>query len=266
MLLCENSKSVSISLDYDQSVQRRINTLRSFRIMGTSHDPTARKAKKAGHKRKRILGDDDNETAQAKKVAFGQTQSKSGENLNLGREKKPESQKQSMSNRNANMEVDDKLAKLNPYLLADYVSQKIRYRFRRLDSTVIESKYLSSQVFYDTSSFDKPRNLDNLPSFLKTFSANGDQLSSSYSEPSCPHTVIMAASGLRAADVTRSLREFQSKDAAVAKLFAKHIKITQAIEYVKRTRYVSQLPFSKAADVDQNWHWNRHATETGRLA
>lgn len=36
----------------------------------------------------------------------------------------------------------------------------------------------------------------------------------------------------------RALRAFQTKDATVAKLFAKHIKLGEAIEWVKRTRWV----------------------------
>ena len=35
----------------------------------------------------------------------------------------------------------------------------------------------------------------------------------------------------------RALRSLQSKDAIVAKLFAKHIKLNDAITYVKNTRY-----------------------------
>jgi protein CMS1 len=40
---------------------------------------------------------------------------------------------------------------------------------------------------------------------------------------------------------TRCLRKFQSQDAAVAKLFAKHIKLPEAIDYVKRTKYVDLI-------------------------
>lgn len=35
----------------------------------------------------------------------------------------------------------------------------------------------------------------------------------------------------------RVLRVFQTENATVAKLFAKHIKLKDAIEYVKKTRY-----------------------------
>ena len=37
----------------------------------------------------------------------------------------------------------------------------------------------------------------------------------------------------------RALRTFQTKEAVVAKLFAKHIKLKDAIEYVKKTRFVN---------------------------
>lgn len=46
----------------------------------------------------------------------------------------------------------------------------------------------------------------------------------------------MAGSGLRAADLTRACRKYQSKEAMVAKLFAKHIKLKDAIEATKKTR------------------------------
>ena len=43
----------------------------------------------------------------------------------------------------------------------------------------------------------------------------------------------------------RSLRIYQSPDSAVAKLFAKHIKMPEAIDYVKRTKYVHSLCFAR---------------------
>jgi protein CMS1 len=46
----------------------------------------------------------------------------------------------------------------------------------------------------------------------------------------------VAGAGLRAADVTRALRKFQTEKSMVAKLFAKHIKLKEAIEMVSKTR------------------------------
>lgn len=43
----------------------------------------------------------------------------------------------------------------------------------------------------------------------------------------------------------RSLRIYQSPDSAVAKLFAKHIKMPEAVDYVKRTKYVHSLGLAR---------------------
>lgn len=42
---------------------------------------------------------------------------------------------------------------------------------------------------------------------------------------------------------------FQSKDCIVAKLFAKHIKLKDAIDYVKKTRWVDQPEFWRIVKV-----------------
>ena len=131
--------------------------------------------------------------------------------------------------------VNGDIGHMNPNLLAEFIFQKLRYRYRNLNSQELEAKSLASNIFQDTTAFGSERALENLPAFIESFSS-GTDLSSSDSKPGTPHTIVIAASGLRAAEVTRSLREFQSKDSAVAKLFAKHIKLAESIEYVSRTR------------------------------
>ena len=61
-------------------------------------------------------------------------------------------------------------------------------------------------------------------------------LSNGSPDKGSPHTLVVAGAGIRAADITRLLRKFQSKDALVAKLFAKHIKLKEATEMVKTNR------------------------------
>jgi protein CMS1 len=68
-----------------------------------------------------------------------------------------------------------------------------------------------------------------------------------------PHTIIVTGAGLRAADLARYvgtgthgklisddfarvMRKFQTKDATVAKLFAKHIKLKDSVAFLKSTR------------------------------
>jgi protein CMS1 len=61
-------------------------------------------------------------------------------------------------------------------------------------------------------------------------------LSDAPHEKGHPHTLVVAGAGLRAVELVRALRRFQTKEAFVAKLFAKHIKLREAIETVKKTR------------------------------
>lgn len=101
-------------------------------------------------------------------------------------------------------DVDESIGKMDPALLADHVAKRIKRFFPDLSTIELEDKYLPQQIFYDTTDFELPRKLDNLPSFLERFSGSADTLSSSSGSPGSPHTLVISASGLRASDVTRS--------------------------------------------------------------
>lgn len=93
----------------------------------------------------------------------------------------------------------------------------------------------------DTTAFSQDRVTDKLPDFLEQFAGSrrkkkGKKLSDAPQEKGSPHTLVVAGAGLRAADLTRALRKFQTKESMVAKLFAKHIKLKEAIDTVKKTR------------------------------
>lgn len=59
-----------------------------------------------------------------------------------------------------------------------------------------------------------------------------------------PHTLLVTAAALRASRVASALRKYQSKDAMVAKLFAKHIKLAESVEMCKSNRLVPPPPAS----------------------
>jgi protein CMS1 len=132
---------------------------------------------------------------------------------------------------------------------------RIKWHLGDLDTAELDEKYLPSTAFLNTSEFELSRNLSNLPKYIEKFTPKGkDELRDSVEATSSPHTLFVASSGIRAADLTRSiklrnlyllrlltsvsraLRVFRSDKAAVAKLFAKHIKLGESIEYVKKTR------------------------------
>ncbi|KAH8601954.1 U3-containing 90S pre-ribosomal complex subunit-domain containing protein [Bisporella sp. PMI_857] len=125
---------------------------------------------------------------------------------------------------------------MNSQLLADYLAQRTRNYEKELSSIELEERYLPASAIQDTTTFDQPRNLDNLPSFLEKFAGNSTKLWSASKKNGSPHTIIVTAAGLRAADLARVVRKFQTKDATVAKLFAKHIKLKDSISFLKSTR------------------------------
>ena len=100
---------------------------------------------------------------------------------------------------------------------------------------------VAEKSIVDTTNWEKPRTKDGLPEFLQRFAAprrkkKGPKMSDAAEEKGHPHTLIVAGAALRAADLTRALRDFQTKEALVAKLFAKHIKLKEAVEMVKKSR------------------------------
>jgi protein CMS1 len=56
--------------------------------------------------------------------------------------------------------------------------------------------------------------------------------------PGAPHTLIVTAAALRATDLARAVKKFQTKECMVAKLFAKHIKLKESVELCNNTKYV----------------------------
>jgi protein CMS1 len=143
---------------------------------------TPQKVRRHGSKRKRPFSDE------------GDQDSLTAKNITSEPQRRP----------GADEDIDESIGHMNPGFLSDHVAKKIRRSFRDLSSVELEDRHLSQNIFYDTSDFELPRNLDSLPSFLEHFSDSGEEFSSSSEHPSSPHTLVIAASGLRAADVTRS--------------------------------------------------------------
>jgi protein CMS1 len=101
--------------------------------------------------------------------------------------------------------------------------------------------HVAEKAIADTTAWSKPRTKENLAEFLEQFAKSRrkkkrPKLSDAPAEKGSPHTLVIAGAGLRAADLTRSLRKYQTKEALVAKLFAKHIKLKEAVETVKKAR------------------------------
>ncbi|TVY92152.1 Protein CMS1 [Lachnellula willkommii] len=132
--------------------------------------------------------------------------------------------------------INKAFSHLDSQLLADYVAQRTRRYESDLSSIELEDKYIPAKAIEDTTVWDKPRILDNLPGFLEKFAGNSTKLWSASKKNGSPHTIIVTAAGLRAAEIARVVRKLQTKDATVAKLFAKHIKLQDSVNFLKTTR------------------------------
>ncbi|EAW09225.1 uncharacterized protein ACLA_034280 [Aspergillus clavatus NRRL 1] len=133
--------------------------------------------------------------------------------------------------------LDESIGKMDGRLLADHFAQKAKRHNKELTAVELSDLSIPDSAFLDTSSFESSRSLDQLPAFLKSFSPDkGAKLSQASEEKGSPHTLVVCPAALRAADVVRALRTFQSKDSTVGKLFAKHIKLEEAKQFLQRAR------------------------------
>ncbi|KAF2460270.1 U3-containing 90S pre-ribosomal complex subunit-domain containing protein [Lineolata rhizophorae] len=137
-------------------------------------------------------------------------------------------------------ELDEKLgvnkaiAKMNSSLLADHIAQRLRRFDPNISLVELEDKYLPGRAIRDTVNWKKDRTMENLPTFLEHEAA--EDLRTDPKVPGCPTTLVITSAGIRAADLTRALRTFQMNGCTVAKLFAKHIKLQEAIESCKKLK------------------------------
>ncbi|KAI2782126.1 U3-containing 90S pre-ribosomal complex subunit-domain containing protein [Daldinia loculata] len=131
--------------------------------------------------------------------------------------------------------VNKKISMIDSLLLADHYSKKIRRFGTELKPVELSQLDISPNYITDTTSFQETRNLENLPQFLEQF-ADPKKLGEAPKENGAPHTIIVTGAGLRAADLVRSVRKYQSKNNAVAKLFAKHIKIEESVQFLQKHR------------------------------
>ncbi|KKK14343.1 hypothetical protein AOCH_001060 [Aspergillus ochraceoroseus] len=133
--------------------------------------------------------------------------------------------------------MDESIGKMDGRLLADHFAQKAKRHNKELTAVELSDISVPDSAFLDTSSFDAARTLEKLPDFLKAFSPNkGVDFEKASQHKGTPHTIVVSPAGLRAADVVRSLRTFQTKESPIGKLFAKHIKLEEAKQFLDRAR------------------------------
>ncbi|KAF2265399.1 hypothetical protein CC78DRAFT_493591 [Lojkania enalia] len=134
--------------------------------------------------------------------------------------------------------VNRAFERMDSQLLADYINARTRLYGKDLSSVELEDRFISARNILDSNSWSEPRTLDNLAAFL---TKQSQKLKPAPAESKgAPHTLVVTASGIRAADTFRALKaglpQQGVKNSNVAKLFAKHIKLAEQVGLLKKNK------------------------------
>ncbi|KAK6502309.1 hypothetical protein TWF506_002891 [Arthrobotrys conoides] len=137
--------------------------------------------------------------------------------------------------------IDDSIAMMDPKIMADFVAQRIQKFNKDLSTVELGDRIPSESIYIDTTAHAAERSLQNLCDYMEKFCTKKGQSSISHLKSSpkaagSPHTIFICPAALRAADVVRIMRKYQTTDSQIAKFFAKHVKLSEHIEYAKKTR------------------------------
>ncbi|ESK93005.1 hypothetical protein Moror_8908 [Moniliophthora roreri MCA 2997] len=115
-----------------------------------------------------------------------------------------------------------------------------RKTFSKLSQLELEDLRIPETSIADTTTWTDLRTLDQLSSFIvKVLPALHIRLSQRSKSNGSPTLIFVTGAALRVADVTRILKSKQlrgEKGGEVAKLFAKHFKLSEHVAYLKRTK------------------------------
>ncbi|KXN82507.1 Protein cms1 [Leucoagaricus sp. SymC.cos] len=154
------------------------------------------------------------------------------------REKEKEKKKRKLVE-NVDQEVTS-VAEQSPGELASYLSGMQKKSFPDHSPIELSDLEIPDSSIADTTAWTGPRTLDQLVPFItKILPVLHTRLSQRSKTNGAPTLLFLAGAALRAADITRVLRDKKlrgDKGGEVAKLFAKHFKLSDQVSYLKRTK------------------------------
>ncbi|TFL06902.1 U3-containing 90S pre-ribosomal complex subunit-domain containing protein [Pterulicium gracile] len=125
-------------------------------------------------------------------------------------------------------------------MLEDYLAAAQAKAFPKMSPIELMDVRIPATSIADTTSWTGQRTLDQLSNFiLEVLPSLRKRLEQRSKTNAAPTLLFLTSAALRVADVTRVLKSSQlqgDKGGEVAKLFAKHIKISEQVTYLKRTK------------------------------
>ena len=130
---------------------------------------------------------------------------------------------------------DSDVSGRDPALLSDTFARIVaETRDKNLTTIELSEFAIPSRAFEDTSGFVGPRTAADLPAFLERYSPGGKQELSKCKDKASPHTMVLAMSGMRVADIYRELVVYNNPKSKVGKFIAKHMKLKDNVKYLER--------------------------------
>ncbi|KAL8281024.1 hypothetical protein RQP46_006703 [Phenoliferia psychrophenolica] len=118
--------------------------------------------------------------------------------------------------------------------LADRVMEKQAKALPGLSQIERDDLRLAELMFLDTSSVTER---DSLLAFIKqAIPTLPSTLAKPTKKAGSPRVIVIAGAALRVADLCREVKPFKMKDVDIGKLFAKHIKLADHVEYLDKTK------------------------------
>ncbi|KAI8147767.1 U3-containing 90S pre-ribosomal complex subunit-domain containing protein, partial [Fennellomyces sp. T-0311] len=112
-----------------------------------------------------------------------------------------------------------------------YVQDRQRSALPKLSAVELEEQELPEEQFVDNMQFKQPEHtLDTLPNYIKFGMLHHKKLDKKPQDPASPEVLVITHAAMRAADLSRAMKPLGK----VAKLFAKHMKISEQAEFLQK--------------------------------
>jgi protein CMS1 len=128
----------------------------------------------------------------------------------------------------------------SPGMISEYLSIMQARSFSKISALELQDRHIPESSIVDTTTWTGSRNLDTLVDFIvQAVPLLHTRLLQRTKSSGAPTLLFLTGAALRVADVTRVLKNKTlqgEKGAGVAKLFAKHVKLEEHVELLKKTK------------------------------
>ncbi|KAI5479298.1 DEAD/DEAH box type DNA/RNA helicase [Pseudohyphozyma bogoriensis] len=132
------------------------------------------------------------------------------------------------------MDERENFATLPSELLADRLADKQSKALPKLSAIEKDDLRITESMILDTSEVtDRTTLAGFIRSAVPTLPST---LAKPPKKPGSPRVIVVAGAALRVADLCREVKTYKTKEIDVAKLFAKHFKLQEHVEYLNKTK------------------------------